>query len=81
MEERTFILSEDEAELAVRIVNYVVYNSTIDAKSDPDGIFLEINNFFKYLSADDIPVLIKLLQLPSAFSGLDEKVLDAITEE
>lgn len=80
MEERTFILSEDEAELVVRIVNYVVFNSTIDTKSDPDGIFLEVNNFIKYLSADDIPILIKLLQLPSAFNGLDEKVLDAITE-
>lgn len=81
MKERTFILSEDEAELALRIVNYVVYNSTIDTKSEPDGIFLDVNNFTKYLSAEDIPVLIKMLQRPSAFYGLDEKVLDAITEE
>lgn len=81
MEERTFILSEDEAELALRIVNYVVYNSTIDTKSEPDGIFLDVNNFTKYLSAEDIPVLIKMLQRPSAFYGLDAKVLDAITED
>lgn len=81
MEERTFILSEEEAELALRIVNYVVYNSTIDTKSDEDGIFLDVNNFTKYLSAEDIPVLIKMLQRPSAFYGLDEKVLDAITED
>lgn len=81
MEERTFILSEDEAELALRIVNYVVYNSTIDTKSEPDGIFLDVNNFTKYLSAEDIPVLIKMLQRPSAFYGLEEKVLDAITED
>lgn len=81
MEERTFILSEDEVELALRIVNYVVYNSTIDTKSEPDGIFLDVNNFTKYLSAEDIPVLIKMLQRPSAFYGLDEKVLDAITED
>lgn len=81
MEKRTFILSEDEAELALRIVNYVVYNSTIDTKSEPDGIFLDVNKFTKYLSAEDIPVLIKMLQRPSAFYGLDEKVLDAITED
>lgn len=80
MEERTLILSEDEAYLALRIVNYVVYNSTIDAKSDEDGIFLDVNNFAKYISAEDIPALVKMLQRPSAFYGLDKKVLDAITE-
>ena len=80
MKERTLILSEDEAYLALRIVNYVVYNSTIDAKSDEDGIFLDVNNFAKYISAEDIPSLVKMLQRPSAFYGLDEKVLDAITE-
>ena len=80
MEERTLILSEDEAYLALRIVNYVVYNSTIDGISDEDGIFLDVENFTKYISAEDIPALIKMLQRPSAFYGLDEKVLDAITE-
>ena len=80
MEERTLILSEDEAYLALRIVNYVVYNSTIDGISDEDGIFLDVENFTKYISAEDIPSLIKMLQRPSAFYGLDEKVLDAITE-
>ena len=81
MEERTLILSEDEAYLALRIVNYVVYNSTIDGKSDDDGIFLDVDNFTKYISSEDIPVLIKMLQRPSAFYGLDKKVLDAIKEE
>ena len=81
MEERTLILSEEEAYLALRIVNYVVYNSTIDGKSDEDGIFLDVNNFSKYISAEDIPALVKMLQRPSAFCGLDEKVLDAITED
>ena len=80
MEERTLILSEDEAYLALRIVNYVVYNSTIDGTSDEEGIFLDVNNFAKYISAEDIPSLVKMLQRPSAFYGLDEKVLDAITE-
>ena len=80
MKERTLILSEDEASLALRIVNYVVYNSTIDRISDEDGIFLDVNTFSKYISAEDIPVLVKMLQRPSAFYGLDEKVLDAITE-
>lgn len=80
MEERTLILSEDEAYLALRIVNYVVYNSTIDGISDEDGIFLDVDNFSKYISAEDIPALVKMLQRPSAFYGLDEKVLDAITE-
>lgn len=81
MEERTLILSEDEAYLALRIVNYVVYNSTIDGTSDEEGIFLDVNNFSKYISAEDIPALVKMLQRPSAFYGLDEKVLDAITED
>ena len=81
MEERTLILSEDEAYLALRIVNYVVYNSTIDGTSDEEGIFLDVNNSSKYISAEDIPALVKMLQRPSAFYGLDEKVLDAITED
>ena len=81
MEERTLILSEEEAYLALRIVNYVVYNSTIDVKSDEDGIFLDVNNFSKYISAEDIPSLVNMLQRPSAFYGLDKKVLDAITED
>lgn len=81
MEERKLILSEDEAYLALRIVNYVVYNSTIDGKSDEDGIFLDVNTFSKYISAEDIPALVKMLQRPSAFYGLDKKVLDGITED
>ena len=81
MKERTLILSEDEASLALRIVNYVVYNSTFERMPDEDGIFLDIRSFFKYISAEDIPVLVKMLQRPSAFYGLDKKVLDAITKE
>ena len=80
MEERTLILSEDETSLALLIVNYVVNNSTIDAKSDENGIFLEVTDFYKYIPAEDIPSLVKMLQRPSPFHGLDKKVLDAITE-
>lgn len=81
MEEILFNFSREEAELACRIVNYVVHNATIDAKSDEDGIFLDVNKFTKYISAEDIPSLVKMLQRPIAFHGLDKKVLDAITEE
>lgn len=81
MKESTFILSRAEAELALEIVNYVVLNSTIDAKSDADGIYLEVQNFFKYISAEETPTLIRLLQRFRYFEDLDGKVLDAITEE
>lgn len=81
MEERTLILSEDEASLALRIINYVVFNSTIDAKSDADGIFLEVQDFIKYISAEDTPTLIKMLQRLRLFADLDGKILDAITED
>ena len=81
MIDRKFILSRAESEMALRIVNYVVYNSSIDGKSDADGIFLEVQNFFHYISAEETPTLIKLLQRYRYFQDLDEKVLDAITEE
>ena len=81
MIDRTFILSRVEAELALEIVNYVVQHSTIDGKSDADGIFLEVHNFFKYISAKETPTLIRLLQRYRYFADLDGKVLDAITEE
>lgn len=81
MKERKFILSRAEAELALEIINYVVLNSTIDAKSDADGIFLEVQSFFKYISAEETPTLIRLLQRYRYFEDLDGKVLDAITEE
>lgn len=81
MEESKFILSKAEAELALRIVNYVVYNSTIDAKSDADGIYLEVSKFFKYISAEETPTLIKMLQRLRLFPDLDGKILDAITED
>ena len=81
MKESTFILSRAEAELALEIVNYVVLNSSIDAKSDADGIYLEVQNFFKYISAEETPTLIRLLQRYRYFEDLDGKVLDAITEE
>lgn len=80
MEKRTFILSRHEAELALRIVNYVVYNATIDAKSDADGIYLEVQNFTKYISADDTPTLMRMLQRLRLFPDLDGKIFDAITE-
>lgn len=80
MKDRRFILSRAEAELALEIVNYVVFNSSIDAKSDADGIFLEVQSFFKYISAEDTITLMKLLQRFRHFEDLDGKIFDAITE-
>ena len=81
MKERTFILSQAESELALRIINYVVFNSTIDAKSDADGIYLEVQDFIKYISAEETPTLIKMLQRLRLFEDLDGKILEAITED
>ena len=81
MQDRTFILSRLEAELALEIVNYVVLHSSIDAKSDADGIYLEVRSFSKYISAKETPTLIRLLQRFRYFADLDGKVLKAITEE
>ena len=81
MIDKTFILSRVEAEMALEIVNYVVQHSTIDGKTDANGIYLEVHNSFKYISAKETPTLIKLLQRYRYFADLDGKVLDAITEE
>lgn len=81
MIDKTFILSRVEAELALEIVNYVVQHSSIDGKTDANGIYLEVHNFFKYISAKETPTLIKLLQRYRYFADLDGKILDAITEE
>ena len=81
MKERTLILSQAESELALRIINYVVFNSTIDAKSDADGIYLEVQDFIKYISAEETPTLIKMLQRLRLFEDLDGKILEAITED
>ena len=80
MKDRTFILSRAESELALTIFNYVVSNSTIDAKSDADGIYLDVQNFIKYISADDTITLMRLLQRLRLFADLDGKIFDAITE-
>ena len=81
MIDKTFILSRVEAELALEIVNYVVQHSTIDGKTDANGIYLEVHNFFKYISAKETPTLIRLLQRYRYFADLDGKIIDAITEE
>ena len=81
MKESKFILSREEAELALRIINYVVFNSTIDAKSDADGIYLEVQDFIKYISAEETPTLIKMLQRLRLFPDLDGNILEAITEQ
>ena len=81
MIDKTFILSRVEAEMALEIVNYVVQHSTIDGKTDANGIYLEVHNFFKYISAKETPTLIRLLQRYRYFADLDGKVLDAITEQ
>ena len=81
MKERKFMLSRAEAEMALRIVNYVVLHCSIDAKSDADGIFLEVQNFYHYISAKETPTLIRLLQRYRYFEDLDGKVLNAITEK
>lgn len=80
MIDKTFILSRAEAEVAMEIVNYVVLVSSI-AKSNSDGIYLEVQNFTKYISPKEIPTLIKLLQRYRYFADLDGKILDAITED
>ena len=81
MKDRRFILSRAESELALTIVNYVVLNSTIDAKTDADGIFLEVQDFIKFLSAEDTITLMRLLQRLRLFEDLDGKIIDAITED
>lgn len=81
MKDRRFILSRAEAELALEIINYVVFNSTIDAKSDADGIFLEVQSFFKYLSDENTLTLMRLLQRFRYFEDLDGKILDAVMAE
>ena len=81
MIDKTFILSRVEAELALEIVNYVVQHSTIYGKTDANGIYLEVHNFFKYISAKETPTLIRLLQRYRYFADLDGKIIDAITEE
>lgn len=81
MKDRRFILSRAESELALTIVNYVVLNSTIDAKMDADGIFLEVQDFIKFLSAEDTITLMRLLQRLRLFEDLDGKIIDAITED
>lgn len=81
MIDKTFILSRAEAELALEIVNYVVLHSSIDGKSDADGIYLDVQNFIKYISATETPTLIKLLQRYRYFADLDGKIIDAITED
>lgn len=78
--DKRFILSRDEAELALTIVNYVVVHSSIDAKSDADGIYLEVDDFIKYLSAEESITLMRLLQRYRLFEDLDGKIFDAITE-
>ena len=80
MKDRRFILSRAEAELALEIVNYVVLNSSIDAKTDADGIYLEVQSFSKYISAEDTITLMRLLQRYRYFEDLDGKIFDAITE-
>lgn len=80
MKERRFSLSRAEYELALEIINYVVLNSTIDAKTDADGIFLVVQDFIKYLSAEETITLMKLLQRFRYFEDLDGKIIDAITE-
>lgn len=80
MIDKRFILSRDEAELALTIVNYVVVHSSIDAKKDADGIYLEVDDFIKYLSAEESITLMRLLQRYRLFEDLDGKIFDAITE-
>lgn len=80
MKDRRFILSRDEAVLALTIVNYVVVHSSIDAKKDADGIYLEVDDFIKYLSAEESITLMRLLQRYRLFEDLDGKIFDAITE-
>ncbi len=81
MEERLFILSKAEAILALQFVNYVVAHATIDATSDADGIYLEVDDFIKYIRAEDTPTLIRLLQRLRMYPSLDEKILEAITQQ
>lgn len=79
MKKRLFMITRAEEELALTIVNYVVDHSTI--KSDEDGIFLEVEDFLEYIPAEDIPTLIKLLQRRRIYPNLDDKIIEAITEE
>lgn len=81
MEENKTTFSTNEILLAMNYVSYVIYNATKDKDEDEDGIFVNVQEFTKYIPYGDIPTLVSILQKTSIYSGLDKKVLDWTTEE
>ena len=68
----------------MNIVTDVLVNATKSSVPDEDGIYLNINEFTKYISYDKAEKLIKMLgkyQKYDIYKDLDKKVLDWITEE
>ena len=60
---------------------FLSYYAKLKIIYEHGGIYLDVQNFTKYISPKDIPTLIRLLQRYRYFADLDGKVLDAITEE
>lgn len=81
MEENKTTFSTNEILLAMNYVSYVIYNATKDKDEDEDGIFVNVQEFTKYIPYGDIPTLVSILQKTSIYSGLDKKVLDWTIEE
>lgn len=83
-ENRFFQFSKEEIILAMNIVTDVLVNATKSSVPDEDGIYLNINEFIKYISYDKAEKLIKMLgkyQKYDIYKDLDKKVLDWITED
>lgn len=83
-ENRFFQFSKEEIILAMNIVTDVLVNATKSRVPDKDGIYLNINEFTKYISYDKAEKLIKMLgkyQKYDIYKDLDIKVLDWIIEE
>lgn len=81
MKENKFLFSTEEILLAMNYVSYVIYNATKDKPEDEYGIFVNVQEFTKYIPYGDIPTLVSILQKTSIFTGLDIKVLDWTLEQ
>lgn len=80
MKENKVTFTTEEILTAMNYVSYVMYNATKESE-DEDGIFVNVEDFIKFIPYDQIPILSSILQKTSMFTGLDKKVLDWITEE
>lgn len=80
MEKITFKLSEDEVTVIMKVIKDYIEAATKRDRKDKDGIFLDIEDIFRFFKYEELECLFHLITKFGGDDYSENKVLDWVIE-